>query len=519
MAAKRILLLDGPALTAYYWHSGRIKTEGEFSHEPVGLEALAAYLKKHRSSLFYVLADIAEEGFQLEDLPYVQGADRSALLQRRLSQYYYNTPLSAAISLGRATEGRRDEKLLFAALTRVETFTPWLDTLREAEAILAGVYSVPLVLASCGPQVLGDKDPVLFVSLTRGGVRQSFFDQGKLHFSRLSQLATRSLDEIGRTSAADSAKIFQYLLAQRQIPRGTALRTVILAHAGQIPTLQRFCSNTSDLQFEFADIADMARLQGLKDVPGDSNADNLFIHCLATKTPVQQFAPANERRFYRLWQIRFALTSAAWIVLAGCLLFAGKTSLNLYELADTINATKAVTATDNQRYNSILEGLPKISVTADNLRALIGRFEALQKRTPAIEPLLLHLSLALNDAPRIELTHLTWKTSDRPDPSQKIAEDPKRGPGAAPVVDAAAGNWAVIEIQAQLPLALIADQRAQIELIENFAARLSDPKTNVKVLSRPFDIESDKPLKSTGQRGDAQPSDVPKFALRIARQL
>ena len=193
MAAKRILLLDGPALTAYYWHSGRIKTEGEFSHEPVGLEALAAYLKKHRSSLFYVLADIAEEGFQLEDLPYVQGADRSALLQRRLSQYYYNTPLSAAISLGRATEGRRDEKLLFAALTRVETFTPWLDTLREAEAILAGVYSVPLVLASCGPQVLGDKDPVLFVSLTRGGVRQSFFDQGKLHFSRLSQLATRTL--------------------------------------------------------------------------------------------------------------------------------------------------------------------------------------------------------------------------------------------------------------------------------------------------------------------------------------
>ncbi|MDK9703144.1 MAG: hypothetical protein OEL20_08380, partial [Sulfuritalea sp.] len=106
MAQKRILLLDGPFLTAHYWSAGRIRVEGEFSHEPVGLEALAAYLDKHRSSLFYLLADIAEEGFQLEDLPYVQGGDRNALLQRRLVQYYYNTSLSAAISLGRAKDGR-----------------------------------------------------------------------------------------------------------------------------------------------------------------------------------------------------------------------------------------------------------------------------------------------------------------------------------------------------------------------------------------------------------------------------
>jgi hypothetical protein len=466
-----------------------------------------------------VLADTAEEGFQLEDLPYVQGADRAALLQRRLSQYYYNTPLSAAISLGRAKDGRRDEKLLFAALTRVETFAPWLETLREAEAILAGVYSVPLILAGCAPQLLGESGPVLFVSLTRGGVRQTFFDQGKLHFSRLSQLATQSLDEIGRTSANDAAKIFQYLVAQRQIPRGVALRTVVLAHPGQMPTLQDYCLNTNELQFEFIDLAANARQQGLKDIPVDSNADSLLIHCLATKTPAHQFAPATERRFHKLWQIRFALTSAAWIVLAACLLFAGKTSLNLYELGDSIQVTKALTETDTQRYNSILEGLPKISITPDNLRAVMGRLDALQKRAPAMEPLLQHLSLALNDTPRVELTRLAWKISDRLEGGQKPAEGTKPGAGAAPPGNAPAGNWAVVEIQAQLPLGLVTDQRAQIELIESFATRLRDPQTDVKVLSRPFDIESDKPLKSAGGRSDAQLADVPKFSLRLARQM
>ncbi len=514
MAAKRILLLDGSCLTAYFWNAGRIKIEGEFRHEPVGLEAFANYLKKHRSSLFYMLADIAEEGFQLEDLPYVQGGDRNALLQRRLSQYFYNTPLSTAISLGRTKEGRRDEKLLFAALTRIETFTPWLDALHEAEAILAGVYSIPLVLANCGPRLLGDGGPTLFVSLSRGGVRQSFFDQGKLHFSRLSQLATGTIDEVGRVCAADTAKIFQYLVAQRQIPRGAALRTVILAHAGQIPVLQDYCQNTTDLQFEFTDLAAAARQLQLKDIPTDSSADNLFIHCLATKTPSQQFAAANQTRFHKLWQIRSVLTSAGWITLIGCLLFAGKTGLNIHELRGETETTRAITAVDTQRYNSILEGLPKINLTPDNLRALTGRVDAMLKRVPSMEPLLLHLSLALNDSPRIELVSLTWKMSDSPDPGGKaIANAARSGAGAA------GANWLILDVDAQLPLVLASDQRAQIALVESFATRLRGPQTEVRVLSRPFDIESDKPLRSASDTSRTQPGDMPKFAVRITRQL
>lgn len=518
MAAKRILLLDGPVLTAHCWAAGRIRFEGEFSHEPVGLEALGAYLRKHRSSLFYLLADLAEEGFQLEDLPYVQGSDRDALLQRRLSQYYYNTPLAAAISLGRAKEGRRDEKVLFAALTRIETFTPWLDTLREAEAILAGVYSVPLVLAGFAPQLLGTGGPVLFVSLTRGGVRQTFFDNGKLHFSRLSQLATRGLDEIGRTCATDSAKIFQYLVAQRQIPRGVPLRTVVLANAVQMPDLKEFCRNTNDLHFEFVDLDVTARKLGLKDLPADSNADNLLIHCLATRTPPRQFAPGAERRFHRLWQLRFALTSVAWIVLASCLLYAGKTALNIYELRDAIDTTKSTIAADTQRYKSILEGLPKVNLSPENLRLLISRFDALQRRNPGLEPLLTHLSVALSENSRIELTRLEWKITDRLDGGKIAAEDAKRS-GVAPAAATGAASWMTIEIQAQLPLGLVTDQRAQIELIEGFATRLREKQTDVRILSRPFDIESDKPLKSTGDRGEAQATDVPKFSLRIARPL
>lgn len=518
MAAKRILLLDGPVLTAHLWQAGRIKLEGEFNHEPGGLDALAAYLEKYRSSLFYLLADTAEEGFQLEDIPFVQGADRAALLQRRLSQYYYNTPLSTAVSLGRAKDGRRDEKILFAALTKIETFTPWLDTLRESQAILAGVYSVPLVLAGFAAQLLKEAGPVLVVTLTRGGVRQTFFDQGKLHFSRLSQLATRGLDEIGRTCAADSAKIFQYLVAQRQIPRGVPLRTVVLANDSQTPDLKAYCRDTGELRFEFVDLVAASRQQGLKTFAADGNADDLFIHLLATRAPAQQFAPAAERRFFKLWQVRYALTRTAWTVLAACLIFAAKTAFDAYDSGNEIEATKAATANDNQRYQGILQGLPQVSLSPDKLRAVIGRVDDLQKRMPAMEPLLIQLSLALNENPRIELARLAWQITDRLDAAEK--PDPKR-PAAAKTGVAPAGQqgWVSVEIDAQLPLSLVSDQRAQIDLIEGFAARLRDPQTDVRVLSRPFDIESDKPLKSSGEAGKAQSAEVPKFSLRMARRL
>lgn len=507
MAAKRILLADGTGLTAHYWRAGRIKFEAEFSNEPAGLEALANYVKKHRSSLFYLLADIAEEGFQLEDLPYVQGGDRSALLKRRLSQYFYNTPLALAISLGRAKDGRRDEKILFAALTRPEALTPWLDTLRESEAILAGVYSVPLVLAQFGTQILGTDGPVLLLTLSHGGVRQTFFDQGKLHFSRLSQLATRSIDEIGRVCASDSAKIFQYLVAQRQIPRGSALRTVILAEAGEARTLQDYCQSSAEIQFEYVELGASAKKLRLKDAVENSSVDGLLMHGVASKPPAHQFAPASETRFHRIWKFRTALTSVAWVVLGACLLFAGKSALRVAELRDQTDLTRLATAEDTRRYDAILDALPKVNLTPDNLRELTSRYDALQKRLPALEPMLIHLSQALNENPRIELGRLTWRLADSPDAV------PNSGP---PRPNAAA--WMVVEIEAQLPLVLVSDQRAQLALIDHFAARLRAAKTDVRILSRPFDIESDKSLRSTGD-ARASGADVPKFSLRLARPL
>lgn len=509
MTAKRVLILDSAGITAQHWNDGHIHHEAEFQPDPIGLEAFGDYLRKHRGSIFYLLADVTEEGFQLEDIPFVQGRDRTALLQRRLGQYYYGTPLSLAVSLGRASEGRRDEKVLFAALTRAEAFAPWLEALRAAESILAGVYSVPLVLAEYGARLADGVLPSLVITVTRGGVRQSFFNRGKLQFSRLSQLATRSLDELGVACATEAGKIHQYLVGQRQIPRGTLLQTRILAHSDQFPSLKEHCVSTPELAYEFIDLSDFARQSGIKDRPVDSRAEALFIHKLASSPPSQQFAAPQERRFYRIWQARFALTSLAWIVLSASLLYAAKTGLIAYDMQQTNNLINVEIAADSQRYKVILDALPKVALTPENLRALIARFDELQKRTPEMEPLLAHLSQALTDTPKIDLLKLEWRASDRGG-SGKV--------GAGDTASSATSGRDSLELTAQLPLGLSSDLRAQLNLIENFTNRLRTPTIEVAVLSLPFDIESGKPLKSRSEQATSQPNEAPKFSLRLVRK-
>lgn len=519
MANKRILLFDGIRITAYTAAGGSVGAESEFVPNPEGLAAFADYLAKHRTSLFYLLADIAEESFQLEAIPYVQGRDRNAILTRRLSQYFYGTPLTAAIPLGRASSGRRDENILFAALTRPDAFAPWLDVLRQGGSLLAGVYSVPLVLATCAPRWLVSQELALLLILTTSGVRQSFFDQGKLRFSRLTSLATRSPTEVARACANESLKTYQYLVGQHLIPRDTPLRTVILAPGEQQPVIQEYCHGSSQLIFEFIGLAETARRDKLKTHAGNLTTDALLIHELAQKTPTQQFAPVAERHFYHLWQMRFALTAAATVILAGGLLFSAKTMFDVYKQDQETGFTQNRITLATQNYTALSARLPQASITPDNLRALMDRYEELQKRSPGLEPLLIHLSQALDSAPRVELLSFDWKIVPSLDTAIKLGAG-NTATSATPL-PLMAGNpgGVVLKLQAQLPPGLNADLRAQKNLIDTFVARLQNPQTTVQILAMPFDVESGKPLKSTTEANTEHNVSAPQFSLMIARPL
>lgn len=519
MTARRLLFLDATSLTAYRWANGRLSPEAEFAPDAIGLEAFAEYVAKARRSLFYLLADLAEEGFQTEEVPYVQGRDRTALIRRKLTQYFYGTPYALAMSLGRQKQGRRDERMLFTALTRPPQIEPWLTVLRQAEGQLAGLFSVPVVLAGM-PLLLGATAPRhMVLSTSRAGVRQTLIDNGRVTFSRLTPLVTGSTEEMALTCAGEAEKMYQYVTGQRLIGRADQMITHVLVHPAQLAVFRETCVDTESIRFQFTDLLEASARLGLKSPPKNTLAETLFLHVLAHKPPREQFAPAEDRHFFRLAQIRLGLRAAGATIFGACLLFAGRQAIEYQGIVVRNAETAAQTAVERGRYDAILQALPRIPLSNDDLRALIGRYERVLRQAQGPQPMYVAISQALQESPRVELTRLDWALGGKAGaPPLPGAAPSAPGSGTVPPAPTSPADlFDSVELHAQLPISLATDPRAQRAAVDVFVEHLRARNLGVQVLKHSFEADSAKSIKSSGD-GIAQVQ-APEFSLRIGRRV
>src|SRR3989449_3711511 len=152
--SKRLCYFTSQRVTAYLWMKGELQKEGVFAMNEKGVAEFSRYVAGAPESLFYVLADVVEEDFFQENIPYVRGADRRALLARKLAQRYRDASLALSLSLGSETHaGRREERILYMSFTNTHQFQPWLEALRSNDARVVGVFSVALVAAQTGKRL------------------------------------------------------------------------------------------------------------------------------------------------------------------------------------------------------------------------------------------------------------------------------------------------------------------------------------------------------------------------------
>src|SRR5438067_4533824 len=213
MTTRRILYFTDEDHYLYRSAGRTLELEAKFSGDDLGVTAFREHLRGQRGALFAVLADLAGEDFHEEQIPYLRGADREALLARRLAQRYRDTRLAAALSLGQVlTPERRNERVLLASFTNTLQLSQWLDALEEAGTRLAGVYSAPL-LAPALASALGARDArVLVVSANRAGLRQCYVENGRLRFARLERVGELAPEALARFVRSETQRLVQYLV-------------------------------------------------------------------------------------------------------------------------------------------------------------------------------------------------------------------------------------------------------------------------------------------------------------------
>jgi hypothetical protein len=500
----RLLYLNTHRLSAYAWRHGKLLPEGEFENGEEGLTQFRDYLRLHRQSQFSLLANVAEEGHTLETIPFLKGSDRQALITRKIGQHFLGTPLATAFSLGYEKNRRKNEKLLISALTNPGHFDPWLKRINEAEAPLAGVYSV----AQLGGQLLkklGHADPrCLLLTMQDHSIRESYLVDGQTLFSRMAPISDSSIAGAASSFAAEAGKLHQYLIGQRLIGREENLPVYIIASPPAIPAIEKSCPDRGHLSFSLIDSHTAAGKIGLHTPPADSRSDVLFLHLLATAPPRQQFAGESHRHDYRLSQIRQGLIAAGLVALLGSLLFSAKEAYDTYALRQDSQSMQASEADLNWRYKEISATFPQLGIDNETLRRLTTRHAelAVLQRQPG--PAYIQVSQALNSSPAVILEGIDWRIG-------------RAGPAAAgaATID---GNEEITTVRGAIRPEAKATPRQILARFESFLELLrADQTSTITILQQPFDLESERALRG-GDSEDA--SNQPRqFVVEISRKI
>lgn len=490
MAERHLLYLTHTGLQAWSWNKGALKEIARFASDDDGIKAFSAHLTRHPQARCTLVADLPDEAFHLETLPFLRGRDRSQLIARRQAQLHLDTPYVAQTSLGREAGGSRNERLLFAALTRPATLRPWLAELGRAETVLTGVHSVALLGTALLRQARPAPPRALLVHASPAGLRISCFEHGLLRFSRLVPGLGPSTTGLWQTCRDEVQRTAQYLLGQRALDRGTATPVLVLAHPDQHAAIHMACPDSPDLSFTPLNLPELAARCGLQTPPDNSDCLSLLLH-LAARTPRQpQFAPGGELLQQRLTRVGTAIGIAAASLLSASLVVATKNLIDTRQLHDQAAAAHTERVAETRRNAILAATTPPLPIPRPLLQASLAQLAALQGFSAGPSGLFTRLSTILDSHPDIELQQLDWTATPADSPVQRV------------------------NLEASLPTTSAPDTRTI--LTRRFIDALHTlPDSTLDIEQQPTAADDRHPLRPTDP---AAPTDLPRLGIRITLQ-
>jgi len=515
---RRILYFTADESYLYTASGSALRLEARFQASEAGVAEFRDWLRGRRGTLLSVLADVTGEDFHEEQIPYLRGADRDAVLQRRLAQRYRDTRLAAAFSLGQvATDERRNERVLLASFTNTQQFSPWLDTLEEAGARLAGVYSAPLLAPRLAARLGVKTGRTFLVTADRAGLRQSFIENGRLRFARLERIVDTAPQALALFVRSETHRLAQYLATLRALPRdGAPIQVLVVAPPGERRTFEQVLGSDARLTFRTVDADQAARAAGLKRLPEGAAAEAYYLHLAAKKPPREQFANREDRRRYQVWQLQRGVVAAGAAVFSLCALAAGERWLEALDVRGqgedmTMEARRA--ANDYQRITSTF---PVTQTSTENLRATVTEFTRIASRTASPESAFVHVSRVLDQFPQFELDRIDFGVGhpDRRDRTAALTQPTTPGAKPNPQDETAVR----LEISGRVNSTERNDYRALTAQVRRFAGALNSSGYELARTDLPFDVTPEGTL--TGDIGSgAESGEAPRFTIVLLRRL
>src|SRR5258706_6062321 len=209
---RHFLYLTNTRLVSMATRGRRIVSRREFAVSGAGTAEFENYLAEMDPLPTHLFADIADEDFRLDTVPQVGGGDRDAVMGRKLAQIFRSTSYRHAEMQGREADGRRDDRVLYTAITNPEALRPWIEVLDRLKVPLEGIYSAAVFSTVALQELDLDFAHTLRVTFTPGeAMRQTYFKSKEVKFTRLTPIDFEDGQTLGGFVADETLRTWQYL--------------------------------------------------------------------------------------------------------------------------------------------------------------------------------------------------------------------------------------------------------------------------------------------------------------------
>ena len=470
MKQTLLLFLSADRLHAQLMSGNDISQQRDFTDTKDGRASFSSFLKTTKCPA-YLLTDLIEEDFRHEVVPHLRGKSRTSLLHRKFDQFYRGTPFHQAILLQRQKTGRRDDSILFSALTNPSLITPWLNIMLAQQTPLGGIYSVPQISA---PLVKDHPSKhLLLISWERySGLRQTYFSEHRLQISRLTPVNEEQT--FNNAVLKELTRTYQYLKSLSLLPAGQILDVRILCHTNDLSELKNILPRSEDMHYDFADIEEVGRQLKIGYRFPDSDASQIFLHQLATRRPKTHYANAEHTHFHTLRKIRLALNWGSGALLLVSVLWS---IAGIWQSGGNGTETETLRLQAQRTLNEvqmITQSFPAGNVPAMDMKSGVTIMRKLDQYQSVPHNILQPLSVALDRFPQVHLIDLDWLMSAvEPVASDTLADVPAQ----------------VITLKGNLR-GLGNDYRAALTYLDRFQLELGKLGYQVTILTKPLDVSS-----------------------------
>ena len=520
--AKHLLYLNNNQLTASVWDKGIQSPVQTFSNYASGWSQFSEYLTGYLDLPTYLLTDLVEEDFQHENIPHVFGPAKQNLIQRRLDTLYRDTPYREASQQGRAKEGRRDDKMLFSALTNAQLLKPWLEALLREKIDVAGIYSVALLNPLLFKKLDLNKESTLLVTHQSSGIRQSYFHDGYLRFSRLAPETAWSAQAIAEFAESEIVKIRQFLASTRLKARGEAINIVVIADTKIIDYLRPLSPDVDGMLYRFIDLDEAQQVFGSPKQAEQVLCDSLFLSLLASQRIPAHYTTFEQTSLHKLSQVRAALQWASVLTIAAAVIWASGNVLDAIHTSNLTKLAKQETQQTLAQYLATTSSMPVTVANPNEMKSAVDVARLIKQNGPTLTPILTLISAALNTLPQIKIHELNWQANETdgsaPAADAAAAPPPPVAPGeVAPIAAALIGiptkPFEILTLEGEV-IPFVNDYRTALESVHQLTIELQKNKhVRVEVTKPPLDIRPSVKLES--QTGNDTDLAKPIFSLKL----